>query len=645
MMFQTEIKFITDFTLNYVKKLGAFFTFERLLETNIHPAIKQYVNGEFEFLIYEDRQKLIQGSLFDYSGSKINHHFSMIAEEIKKTKKVSYEDIKILISRAVSFNVNYVLKPNWALQKLVFGEKKNIPVAELELVLNYLYYYDHLKNVLKAYLTKRNILTLSTTEFELILNKIDRELFSAHFEKLVDNSLVSIADLFSIGGLNKKNISVEAVEVFLKEKNLIDHLLKLKRAIPDPGKRKYDLEDIRRIIYSVVPVEPESISPVIEEPESETDGEFEKVKTLEETQIKPFTQTDEVVEEEQKSDENIIQELVQDEIVKKDIEELIIDEEPAEKIIQERVPEVQSGEESIWEDEILPEKKSEIYKTDEPKKPVENLKDKDDVISVTEAEGMVISPFLESSDQKEEDADILSTSEDENSKNEQEKQIVEDESDIIEDPELLSEKEEEELFSFYEEELKDLDSVPDKEDEAISIEDIQPEVKKTEEKIEEEIIDELESVIKDEYTVNFDELGIEDEEIFDDIISETEISEKLEPEIEEKVKIEKVKAPEPEVEKESVEEKIKEKVPAARKKKPRDVFSFLTSKEIDKITDAIFNSDSEDFANTIERISECEDYQKATEILKALFISSKISPQSKQAVTLTNAVANYFDQV
>lgn len=643
MMFQTEIKFITDFTLNHVKKLGAFFTFERLLETNIHPAIKQYINGEFEFLIYEDRQKLIQGSLFDYSGSKINHHFAMIAEEIKKTKKVSYEDIKVLISRAVSFNVNYVLKPNWALQKLVFGDKKSIPVAELELVLNYLYYYDHLKNVFKAYLSKRNIITLSATEFELILNKIDRELFSSHFEKLVDNSLVSIADLFSIGGLNKKNISVEAVEVFLKEKNLIDHLLKLKRAIPDPGKRKYDLDDIRRIIYSVVPVEPESISPVIEE--SETEGEFEKVKTLEETEIKPLTQTNELVEEEQKSDENIIQELVQDEIVKKDIEELIVDEVPEEKIIEEKKPDVDIKEESVWEDEIIAENKPEPSKSEESVNIKSNFSKKDEESIVSEAEGMVISPFLETSESKEESADALSNVVDEKENNEKKKQINEVESDIIEDPELLSEKEEQELFSFYEEELKDFDSVNENDEEALSIEDIQPEILKTEEKIIEEIIEEPVESDKVEDIVNFDELGIDDNESFNDIISDIEVSEEPEPVIGDKVKIEKVEEPEPEIEEEPVEEKIEEQVPAPKKKKQRDVFSFLTSKEIDKITDSIFNSDSEDFANTIERISECENYQKATEILKALFISNKISPQSKQAVILTNAVANYFDQV
>ena len=639
-MFQTEIKFITDFTLNHVKKLGAFFTFERLFETNIHPAIKQYLNAEFEFLIYEDRQKLIQGSLFDYSGSKINHHFSMIAEEIKKTKKVSYEDMKLLISRSVSFNISYILKPNWSLQKLIFGEKKSISVVELELVLNYLYFYDYLKNVFKSYLSKRNIVNLSSTEFELILNKIDRELFSTHFEKLVDNSLVSIADLFSIGGLNKKNISVEAVEIFLKEKNLIDHLLKLKRVIPNPGKRKYDIDDIRRIIYSATPVEPESINPASEEPESEVDGDFEKVKTLEEAEIKPLTQTEEFLEEEQKSDENIIQELVEDEIVKKDIEELIQEKETDEEILEE---------EPVWEKEIIIDKEPEAVQTDDKKKSTDLTDELNEEVISPEVEGMVISSFLDDPDKKAEEKTAAKTVEDMSQKTDQEKPIEEeemlealseDENDVIEDPELLSEKDEQELFSFYEEELKDFDTVAPDDEEVLNIEDIE-----TKEK--EDLPKEIEQSEKVGETVNFDELEIEDEEYVDEQIEEPKTEEVPEPPITEKIEIEKVDLIKPEIQekKETVEESIKEESPKVAKKKPRDVFSYLSSKEIDKITDSIFNSDSEDFANTIEKISECEDYQKATEILKALFISIKISPQSKQAVILTNAVANYFDQV
>ncbi|MBS4035105.1 MAG: hypothetical protein KGZ85_11620 [Ignavibacterium sp.] len=596
-MFQPEIKFITDFTLNNIKKLGSFFTFEKLLETNIHPAIKQYVNAEFEFLIYEDRQKLIQGSLFDYSGPRIHHHFSMIADEIKKTKKVSYEDMKILVSRAVSFNVSYVLKPNWSLQKLIFGEKKNISIGELEMVLNYLYYYDYLKNVFKAYLSKRNIVNLSSTEFELILNKIDRELFSTHFEKLVDNSLVSIADFFSIGGLNKRNITVETVEILLKEKNLIDHLLKLKRAIPNPAKRKYDIDDIRKIIYSTSPVEPESILPTNSESYSEVEGDFEKVKTVEEAEIKSLTQDEEPADEEFKSDDNIIQELIQDEIVKQDIEELIEeDNTPG--------PEIEEDEQLL--DDTLDE---DIMKA----KPSESLNDVhiDEPIS---EDPVKTEPEIESDTEIDPQNSLVQ--EQELQKSDLSSMISEEDNFIIEETELLDEKDEEELFSFYDEELKDVDNAKEPEEEILNVEDADT----TSNINDEDYPDEDESVqsLIEDYELPEEKVEVEDERIEDDEIRKEKVE---------------------------IELSSEDDLPEIKLKKKRDVFSFLTSREIDKITDTIFNSDSEDFANTIERISECQNFNEATEILKSLFTSSKISPQSKQAVILTNAVANYFDQV
>ncbi len=592
-MFQTEIKFITDFTINNVKKLGAFFTFEKLLDTNIHPAIKQYLNAEFDYLIYEDRQKLIEKSLFDYSGSRISQYFALISEEIKKTKKVSFEDIKILISRAVSFNISYVIKPNWSLQKLVYGDKKSITVQEFELALNYPYYYDYFKNVFRAYLLKRNLVSLSATEFELIMNKVDRELFSAHFEKLVDNSISSIADFFSIGGLNKRSISVEAVEIFLKEKNLIDHLLKLKRAIPNPARKKYDVDDIRKIIFSATPVEPDSISPTIEE-ELPDQEEFEKVKTLEESEIKPLTASDDL-QIDQKSDDNIIQELVNEEIVKHDIQELIdVEDSPSaeqeEKIIFDEPTEKIDQKSETGELEILFDEGSEevTYRNEQiQSEKLETIIDETLIPEVNSESDLSEGPA------EEEILDILA-------------EDIEDENELP----LLSNKEEEDLFSFYEEELKDL---PAKNE--------------------------------DEEIINLDELELK---------SETSVRPELSNEInyaknesaETIILEEENKRAQPNIDLEKLEPQLTDDDKKAfETRKPRDIFSFLTSKEIDKITDAIFSSDSEDFANTIEKISECENYEKATEILKALFISSKISPQSKQAVLLTNAVANYFDQV
>ncbi|MGA7839053.1 MAG: hypothetical protein WB996_13865, partial [Ignavibacteriaceae bacterium] len=76
----------------------------------------------------------------------------------------------------------------------------------------------------------------------------------------------------------------------------------------------------------------------------------------------------------------------------------------------------------------------------------------------------------------------------------------------------------------------------------------------------------------------------------------------------------------------------------------KDVFSYLSDNDIDKIVAGVFNDDREDFANTMEKISECITYDEATEILKSVFFSYRVNPYTRDAVTLTNSVSNYFNQ-
>jgi len=252
-MFEKEIKFISAFSLNKVKNLGSYITFEKLTSITLHPAILKYISGELEYMIYFDRKKLLKDSLFDYSGKEISENFKKIVNEIKKTKKISFEDITKLITQAVSFNVNYITRPKWSLSKLVYNNKDTVSVDELELNLNYLYYYDYIKNVLTAYIAKRQVVQFSVTELDLILNKIDRELYKLNSEELINTALTSMGDFFNIGGIDKTIIPLSGVEILLKEKNLIDHLLKLHRSIPNETKKKYNIDDIKKILYAKTP--------------------------------------------------------------------------------------------------------------------------------------------------------------------------------------------------------------------------------------------------------------------------------------------------------------------------------------------------------------------------------------------------------
>jgi hypothetical protein len=157
----------------------------------------------------------------------------------------------------------------------------------------------------------------------------------------------------------------------------------------------------------------------------------------------------------------------------------------------------------------------------------------------------------------------------------------------------------------------------------------------------------------DEFMKNIDEIAFPErkKEVKTEEVKSEE-SEAAEPETEEVVEEvqikEEVKLPPKPIEareRKTVEKKILEQeTKSTRPARQKDLFSYLKKKEIKKVISFIFSNDEEDFINTAERIMDCHSYKEASEILKAVFTSYKISPYSKEAITLTNGVSNYFRQ-
>lgn len=578
-MFENEINFINDFILNKTKDLGSLFTIENFLSADIHPAVKKYVEGEINYLIYQDRKKLIDNSLFDYSGAKISNYFNLIADEIKKTKKVSYEDIKNIILQAVAFNANFVVRPKWALSKLIFGNNKSASLNDLQMLFNYTYYYEYLNNVFLAYMVKKKIMNISATEFELIMNKIDRELFTLHQSKLVDNALYAIADFYNIGGLNKSSISVEAIENFLKEKNLTELLFKLKRGFPNPSKKKIDIEDIRKILYSAFPLDTPFDEEHKEEVTEEANNEEHFENPLKETASPEKSDLDEVAGT--LSSENIF-DLKKDELEKE-----------------------------IFEEE-LPTEENEIRET----KVDLIVEDTDDLPDDLEAQEIIATIEQVTSDEITESIseDIKQTIDDE--------KILSDFTEDLEDSQedeiiILDEKEEKDLLNFFDDEVE------------ISIDD--DDLKKGND-ISEVISD---SIIEDKTPVNDNEIELETDE--------TILDEEIEVESENQENQDNITSYDKDETTITTEESEQRKT-VIDKTNFDDILSFLSIKEIERITKNLFNSDSEEFANTIEKMSACNSLEEATEILENIFKYARIKPHSKEADSLTKAVTNYFHQ-
>ena len=397
-MYEKETQFIIDFNINKIENLGKSFTFEKLIDLELHPAIIKFITGELDYRIYQDRKILLENSAFDYSGLKIGEYFNQISREIRKTIKLPSEQVKDLIINAVVFNVRYLLHPAEEITNLVY-KSSNEPksVSEIRAYLNYIYYYDYLRNILHLYLTKRKFKSFTSQEFKLVIDKISEEVLSQKKEEVIDDAIDSIADFFNDGAVNKRAIAIKLVEEYMKKNNLSEQCLKLNKVYED-SKKKVDVSELKEVLVS-----PVVDSDLVEDNEERTEEKSPRVE----------------IEFEEENE------------------------------IDSEITEIKAG-----------------------------------------------------TDKSKIDRDII-------------------EEEIIED-----------------------DTVPA------------------------------------EARIEFE----------------------------------------------------------------KDLISFLSSKEIDRITGAIFNDDGEDFTNTMERIAECRNYEEASEILKALFSSYKIDPYLKEAVSLTNAVSDYFSQ-
>ena len=703
-MFEKEIKFIGDFSFNRVRSLGSNFTLEKIIATGIHPAIVQYISAELEFMIYSDRRKLLQQSYFDYTGKEISEHFQKISGEIKRHKKISIEDAKKLIFQAVSFNINYLVRPRWSLTKLIFNDQPVISAEEMKMMFNYLYYYEYFKKVLIGYIAKRDLAQLSSTEFEIILDKIDNELINSNQQQVVSNSFASMGDFFNIGGVDKNLLPLPAIEIFCKEKNLLDLIVKLRKVIPNDVKRRYDKVEIERILFSTQTQLKEEKGTGLEA-DIKTDEMIEKIDSVE-IKVAGEEQTDETPDQLQKSDIETFLSPEEEEAL------LSLYSDESKEIKEEKVEQVSALETDI---KVSEEIHSEIIEKEEPVlEKIEQLSIEPeafkeqvfaDTINVAETSLETLETFEEKSTESvidsDEDLEEIYDAINDDFKDEDkliEKSFVDDINESVEaEVENQTEDVETDLFKSGSEKEIVQEMIKDfyggKEPEISGQEEIEDEeIEQPEEKFHEPVGQEVSSKIEsiedellnifedlDKVDINLPEKGKQFEQTGDNFISETDENLKDEPavvpaivdsfddylkSIDELIFTEKTKKNIVEEKRVEVKSSISEpeqiaevheaNVPLIEKNekpaiiprniRPKDLFSYLRRKEVKKIVFFVFANDEEDFTNTIERLMDCHSYKEASEILKAVFTSYKISPYSKEAITFTNAVSNYFRQ-
>lgn len=614
-MFEREVKFIYDFNSNKVKKLGASATYTELLPLGIHPAILQYISAEIEYRVYEDKQTLLKHSMFDYSGAEISKHFKKITDVIKSEKRFSTDFLSKVILHATSFNLNYLIRPNWSLKKLIFDTSESTSAAEIMQILNYAYYYKHIIKVIRRYFDRKKLITLDKEEFSELLLKIDQVSLESYGNDIIDYALKSMASFFNIGSMNQKNIPIQAIVVFLQEKKLTSHLEVLQNRLGDEAKSKIDGNDLRKILLNV---------PIERTEYFDVPPKTEKVKIVEEKPAEP---------EEQKVD------FTPQEPVEESKAEIDKSEEVEIKLRANKEKEV-----AEIEEETVFEKEDSIEEVSE--------EDEHYLINQNESSPEII---LSPEDTEEHEFDV-------NLEKEQTKELidefVDDETEQIDDSSEHDELIESEDESDY---IKDEEKLEDELEEEQEIEELHEEVDEL--IFEDEVEYELTPAVEDDYShPEIKDKKIPVEEPKDDLIEEVEETESdidLE-DIEESKEIEETseveddhteeeETTEPtlfgdeELIEKSEDEFIKDFGSLSQSKRI-DISDLLENRNMTKIIEVVFDYDMEEFANAIERICDSSSRQEAFATLHEIFEVNQVNPSSKEAQAFKDIISEYFEQ-
>jgi len=756
-MFEREIKFIYDFNLNRVKKIGSFVSYGQLIQAELHPAILQYISAEIDFLIFEDRQKLLKNSVFDYSGEKISKLFSQIDEEIKLNKRFSIEYINKLLLHSTSFIINYLMRPRWTMIKFLFNDEEEKSAAEIKQVIKYIHFYGYLKDTLVSYLDKKRIVTIKRNELEDLILKIDLLGMDSYLDAILEEAVRSMAGFFSIGTVQTNKVSLLAVKIFLKEKELANHIEKLNEIYGEDNKQKVEIDELLLALKGVhyEPSEPFELNlpteqieedeleqkeipefEPVEEPEEESDEDPEipatdepiAEETTEENSFTaaetfPDSDDEDLLVSENTEESSVADEAVQDEIAGVEentapaTEETVPDEEELEepeedefeeeednlllREVDERTKEAEPPFEEIFKDEsqtlvvereeeetpdTTTENEEEIAEAEEEPKSV-SLEDEKDFEPLMEKPRQSHEEVNETADEisgiSENDENELFSGLEEtenvevNESSDEEEKPVEDEplfTDALqEEPEelIIEENEPDELFDETEGEdkstLDDFEEVKD--DSEINLQGFDEIIQESPEKIRppEEYFSEKveESEAAEEEANSFEEeqaeetnvspadvikemesdLGLGEQDAEETEKTNEEIVENLstQPQLFDEADLQPPEEMETGFAAEEIEE-TQEPEPEEKTYTKIDISELLHNKNMTKILKVIFDHDMQDFADTIEQISDCGSLEHAEEILETLFKANRIKPTSKEAVAFKEIIQEYFER-
>ncbi len=199
-----------------------------ILASDIPQTVKSFFRADVEAMLLEEHRAAVKNTRFNYDHPDVRSAQSQLHSAMVLHFTFSREEYLERLGDAIHLLTNYLVRPQWTLNGVVFEREQAISVEALKRLLLYFAPYDYLRDVLLRYSEDRKVAAFTREEFSALLEKIDAAYVRRKSGLELANTLLPLYEFFDFPRNTGRNaMPLRALIRFFEDKGLTDVQMRL----------------------------------------------------------------------------------------------------------------------------------------------------------------------------------------------------------------------------------------------------------------------------------------------------------------------------------------------------------------------------------------------------------------------------------
>lgn len=295
-MFEKEIENIKQKVLSKVSGKDRV-PLNEIISWDIPQAMKDYFNIFAERILSEEILNVLYSKRFDQNNPDFISARKTLRNALKNALLFTYSEFEDALDKASKFALNFVLRPEWTLAKVIFKNEPTKTIEQItETLLNF-NEYSYYKNLMIKILEKYQSNEVKFEIFQRMLRKIDEEVV----KNVSIKELLSIVEpVFNFFKFANDSVSVpaEALMIYYSDKGLENVVKEIELEKDLHRRQKLTPEELEIILKrtlkpeslkeeAITYTEEQPLEMKVETPEAQPKETAEVTETIETEEIKP----------------------------------------------------------------------------------------------------------------------------------------------------------------------------------------------------------------------------------------------------------------------------------------------------------------------------------------------------------------------